>query len=72
MNESFLWAEDSKYEKFYAKLPKALFVDGTVSVETLPTIYHIRNELVKSAKQADIRYVSIWRCTTSSNIAGIS
>lgn len=57
MNESFLWAEDSKYEKFYAKLPKALFVDGTVSVETLPTIYHIRNELVKSTKQADIRYV---------------
>lgn len=41
MNESFLWAEDSKYEKFYAKLPKALFVDGTVSVETLPTIKHI-------------------------------
>ncbi len=33
MNESFLWAEDSKYEKFYAKLPKALFVDGTVSVD---------------------------------------
>lgn len=57
MNESFLWAEDSKYEKLYAKLPKALFVDGTVSVETLPTIYHIRNELVKSTKQADIRYV---------------
>lgn len=57
MNESFLWAVDSKYEKFYAKLPKALFVDGTVSVETLPTIYHIRNELVKSTKQADIRYV---------------
>lgn len=57
MNESFLWAEDSKYEQFYAKLPKALFVDGTVSVETLPTIYHIRNELVKSTKQADIRYV---------------
>lgn len=57
MNESFLWAADSKYEKFYAKLPKALFVDGTVSVETLPTIYHIRNELVKSTKQADIRYV---------------
>lgn len=57
MNESFLWAEDSKYEKFYAKLPKTLFVDGTVSVETLPTIYHIRNELVKSTKQADIRYV---------------
>ena len=57
MNESFLWAEDSKYEKFYAKLPKALFVDGTVSVETLPTIYHIRNELVKSTKQADICYV---------------
>lgn len=57
MNESFLWADDSKYEKFYAKLPKALFVDGTVSVETLPTIYHIRNELVKSTKQADIRYV---------------
>lgn len=46
-----------QYEKFYAKLPKALFVDGTVSVETLPTIYHIRNELVKSTKQADIRYV---------------
>lgn len=57
MNESFLWSEDSKYEKLYAKLPKALFVDGTVSVETLPTIYHIRNELVKSTKQADIRYV---------------
>lgn len=57
MNESFLWAVDSKYEKLYAKLPKALFVDGTVSVETLPTIYHIRNELVKSTKQADIRYV---------------
>ena len=57
MSESFLWAVDSKYEKFYAKLPKALFVDGTVSVETLPTIYHIRNELVKSTKQADIRYV---------------
>lgn len=57
MNESFLWAVDSKYEKFYAKLPKALFVDGTVSVETLPTIYHIRKELVKSTKQADIRYV---------------
>lgn len=57
MNESFLWADDSKYEKFYAKLPRALFVDGTVSVETLPTIYHIRNELVKSTKQADIRYV---------------
>ena len=32
-------------------------MDGTVSVETLPTIYHIRNELVKSTKQADIRYV---------------
>lgn len=57
MNESFLWAEDSKYEKFYAKLPKTLFIDGTVSVEELPTIYHIRNELVKSTKQADIRYV---------------
>lgn len=57
MNESFLWAEDSKYEKFYAKLPKTLFVDGTVSVEELPTIYHIRNELVNSTKQADIRYV---------------
>ena len=57
MNRSY-GQKDSKYEKFYAKkLPKALFVDGTVSVETLPTIYHIRNELVKSTKQADIRYV---------------
>ena len=71
MNESFLWAEDSKYEKLYAKLPKALFVDGTVSVETLPTIYHIRNELVK-ARSRRISAMSIWRCTTSSNIAGIS
>lgn len=61
MNESFLWAEDSEYEKFYAKLPSALFVDGSVSVGTshsdAPTIYHIRNELVNGTKQADIRYV---------------
>lgn len=61
LNESFLWAEDSKYENFYAKLPKALFVDGSVSVgkfrSDAPTIYHIRKELVNSTKQADIRYV---------------
>ncbi len=60
-NESFLWAKDSKYENFYAKLPKALFVDGSVSVGNFrsdaPTIYHIRKELVNSTKQADIRYV---------------
>ncbi len=61
MDASFLWAEDSKYENFYEKLPKALFVDGSVSVGAFrsdaPTIYHIRQALVNSTKQADIRYV---------------
>ena len=61
MDESFLLPEDCQYEKLYLKLPKALFVDGSVSVGSYradaPTNYHIRKALAESEKQADLRYV---------------
>lgn len=61
LNESFLWPEDCTYDKLNLKLPKALFVDGSVSVGSFrsdaPTIYHIRKALMESERQADIRYV---------------
>ena len=61
MDESFLLPEDCQYDKLYLKLPKALFMDGTISVGSYaadaPTIYHIRKALAESEKQADLRYV---------------
>ena len=61
MDESFLMPEDSEYDKLYLRLPKALFLDGSVSVGSYvsdaPTIYHIRKALVESKEQADFRYV---------------
>lgn len=61
MDESFLLPEDCRYDKLYLNLPKALFIDGSVSVGAYdadaPTIYHIRKALAESEKQADLRYV---------------
>lgn len=52
--------EDRNLQSLYKTLPATLFADGTVKVQTnnkhLP-IYQIRNELVHTQKQADIRYV---------------
>lgn len=61
MNEAFLQQNERVYSSIFSSLPKAVYVDGTVSTGSTgsdaPTIYHIRRLLSSGEKQADIRYV---------------
>lgn len=61
LSESALDAEDRSQENLYKSMPKPLFMDGSVALlekgkQAFP-IYRLREALVKTKKQADIRYV---------------